>query len=55
MMEYYHENESQNYLVFQPFSRYFTFENEKSGSWQLKEISAQSITPPSTTDKSFDL
>ena len=32
--KYFSENESQNYLVFQPFSRYFTSTKVKTGLWQ---------------------
>ena len=47
---------SQNYLVFQPFSRYITgFRNtNKNFSWRLKGISEESITPQSAIGHSFD-
>ena len=50
----YDENRSQNYLVFPPFSRYFTSKNGKIYSWQSKGISDENITLPSTTSNSFD-
>ena len=52
--KYFFENRSENYLEFQPFSRYFTSKNGKIGSWHSKGKSEKGVTPPSTTNKSFD-
>ena len=52
--KYFFESGSENYLEFQPFSRYFTSKNGKIGSWHSKGISEKSVTPPPTTEKSFD-
>ena len=48
--KYFGGNGSQNYLVYQPFYRYFTSKNGKIVSWQSEE----SIASPSTTDNNFD-
>ena len=45
--------ESQNYLVFEPLSSYFTFKNFKIDSWRSKEMSDESIKPPFTIGNSF--
>ena len=53
---YFNLNVSQNYLVFQTISSYFTTEKDgKSGSLQSKGISGEIIMPPSTADISFKL
>ena len=49
------ENGTQNYLVFQPMNKYFkVVTNAKYiSSWKSKELSDESIKPPTTSDKSL--
>ena len=49
--KYFPLDELQNYLVFQLFISDFKTKNDKTGSWTSKEMSEESITPPSTTDE----
>ena len=51
--KYFSLNGLHNYLVFQLFINYFLTENSKIDWWTSKGISRESITPPSTKDKSF--
>ena len=45
---HFEEDGTQNYLVFQPINRYFKIGNSDYVlSWKSKELSAESITPPS--------
>ena len=48
-------NGLQNFLVFQPISRYFTTEKYGKIRFQSKGIAQESITLPSTTGISFKL
>ena len=54
---YFEEDGVQNYLVFQPIIRYFkvnTITNtDYVSSWKSKELSAESIKPPTTSDNSL--
>ena len=52
--KYFSLDGSQNYLVFQQLSSYFTSKNVEIGSWQSKGMSEESIKPLSTKDISFD-
>lgn len=45
---------SQNDLVFQLILSYFTSKNDKIGTWYLKGMLEEIITPLSTTGNSFD-
>ena len=45
---------SQIYLVSHLISSFFTSKIGKIGLWQSKGMSEESITPPSTTNNSFD-
>ena len=49
------EDVTQNYLVFQPISKYFKViaNTDYVSSWKSKELSAESITPPTTSDNSL--
>ena len=49
------ENETQNYLVFQPVKRYFKViaNTEYVSSWKYKGLSAETIKPPTTPDNSL--
>ena len=51
------EDDTQNYLVFQPIIRYFkvnTITNtDYVSSWKSKGLSAESIKPPTTSDNSL--
>ena len=51
---HFEENGTQNYLVFQPFYRYFKMitNNDYISSWKFKGLSAESIKPPTTSDNS---
>ena len=53
--KYFPLDELQNYLVFQLFISDFKTKNHKIGSWISKEMSEESITPPSTTDNVYIL
>ena len=52
---YFEEDGSQNYLVFQPISRYIKIiANTKFiSSWKSKELSDETITPYATSDNSL--
>ena len=49
------EDVTQNYLVFQPISKYFKViaNTDYVSSWKSKELSAENITPPTTSDNSL--
>ena len=52
---HFEEDGTQNYLVFQPSIRYFKL-NRSTGhisSWKSKELSAETIEPPSTSNMSI--
>ena len=52
---HFEEDGTQNYLVFQPLIRYFKL-NRSTGhisSWKSKELSAETIEPPSTSNISI--
>ena len=49
---YFEEDGKQNYLVFQPIIRYFKV-NTIVSSWKSKELSAESVKPPTTSDNSL--
>ena len=51
--KYFSLNGLQGYLVFQLFISHFTTKNDEIYLWKSKGISEESITPPSTTEKSF--
>ena len=51
--KYFGENGSENYLVFQPCFTYLTRTDDKIVLWQSKEMSEESIAPPSTTNYRF--
>ena len=50
---YFDEDGTQNYLVFLPISRYFRLIATKKyiSSWKSKELSNETITPYTTSDK----
>ena len=45
---------TQNYLVFQTLYRYFKTVSTNILSWKLKELSDESIKPPTTSNKIFN-
>ena len=49
------EDVTQNYLVFQPISKYFKViaNTDYVSSWKSKELSAENITPPTISDNSL--
>ena len=49
------EDGTQNYLVFQPISKYFTLitNTDYISSWKSKGLSDESIKPPTTSDNSL--
>ena len=49
------EDGTQNYLVFQPINKYFKVitNTDYVSSWKSKELSAESIKPPTTSDNSL--
>ena len=51
---YFEEDGTQNYLVFQPISRYFKIiaNTDYVSSWKSKGLSNESITPPTTSNNS---
>ena len=51
--KYFGENISENYLLFQQFSKNLTSENGKIGLWQSKIMSEENITPPKQQTKSL--
>ena len=54
---YFEEDGTQNYLVFQPISRYFKVNTITNTdyilSWKSKRLSPESIKPPTTSDNSL--
>ena len=50
---YFEEDGSQNYLVFQPISRYFKMNGKHISSWKSKGLSDETITPYVTSDNSL--
>ena len=53
---YFEEDGTQNYLVFQPISRYFKIiiNTDYVSSWKSKGLSDESITPPTTSGNSLN-
>ena len=53
--KYFEEDGTQNYLVFQPMSRYFKIIANKKfiSSWKSKGLSDETITPYSTSNNSL--
>ena len=49
------EDGTQNYLVFQPLNKYIkvTANTDYISSWKFKALSAETITPPATSDNSL--
>ena len=54
---YFEEDGTQNYLVFEPMSRYFKMitNTDYISSWKFKGLSAGSITSPTISDNSLTL
>ena len=54
---HFQEDDTQNYLVFQPINRYFkvTAGTKYIPSWKSKGLSDETIKPPATSDKSFSI
>ena len=50
---YFEEDGAQNYLVFQPISRYFKINGNNILPWKSKGLSDETITPYATSDNSF--
>ena len=52
---HFEEDGTQNYLVFQPISKYFKVvtNTDYLSSWESKGLSAENIKPPTTSDNSF--
>ena len=52
---HFEEDDTQNYLVFQPISKYFKVitNTDYVSSWKSKGLSAESIKPPTTSDNSL--
>ena len=51
---YFEEDDTQNYLVFQPMHKYFKITNKKYiSSWKSKGLSNETITPCATSDNSL--
>ena len=52
---HFEEDGTQNYLVFQPLNKYFKLiaNTDYVSSWKFKELSAETIKPPSTSDNSL--
>ena len=52
---YFHEGGTQNYLVFQPLTKYFKLiaNTDLISSWKFKGLSPESIKPPTTSDNSL--
>ena len=51
---YFEEDDTQNYLVFQPMHKYFKITNKKYiSSWKSKGLSDETITPYATSDNSL--
>ena len=51
--DYFEEDGTQNYLVFQPISRYFKINGKYILSWKSKGLSDETITPYATFDSSL--
>ena len=51
--KYFEEDGTQNYLVFQPISRYFRINGKYILSWKSKGLSDETIMPYSTSDNSL--
>ena len=53
---HFEEDRVQNYLVFQPISKYFKVITniDYVSSWKSKGLSAESIKPPTTSDNSLN-
>ena len=52
---YFEEDDTQNSLVFQPINRHFKVitNTDYISSWKPKELSAENIKPPTTSDNSL--
>ena len=50
---HFEEDGTQDYLVFQPITRYFTINEKYILSWKSKGLSDESITPYATSDNSL--
>ena len=52
---HFEEDGTQNYLIFQPLNKYFKLiaNTDYVSSWKFKELSAETIKPPSTSDNSL--
>ena len=50
---YFEEDGAQNYLVFQPISRYFKINRKYILPWKSKGLSDETITPYATSDNSL--
>ena len=52
---HFHEDGTQNYLVFQPLNKYFKLitTTDYVSSWKSKGLSSESIKPPTTSDNSL--
>ena len=52
---HFEEDDTQNYLVFQPLSKHFKVitNTDYISSWKSKGLSAKSIKPPATSDNSL--
>ena len=50
---YFEEDGTQNYLVFQPISRYFKINGKYILSWKSKGLSDETITPYATSGNSL--
>ena len=52
---HFQEDGTQNYLVFQPINKYFKIiaNTDYVSSWKSKGFSAETITPPTTSDNSL--
>ena len=52
---HFEEDGTQNYLVFQPLNKYIkvTANTDYISSWKFKALSAETITPPATSDNSL--
>ena len=54
---HFEEDETQSYLVLQPLSKYLKViaSTDYVSSWKSKELSAETIKPPATSDNSLTL
>ena len=52
---HFEEDDTQNYLVFQPIKKYFKViaNTDYVSSWKSKGVSAETFKPPSTSDNSL--